>query len=557
LPPQKINKTLKNNNLIPFFFFCFQFAFAQQKGPALNTEFDKLLSAQFKPGETGATALVAKNGQIIYQKAFGMANLELNIPMKIDNVFRIGSITKQFTSVAILQLMEQGKLGLQDEITKFIPDYPTHGHKITIEHLLTHTSGIQSYTNMKDFEQRMTLDQKPLEVIDHFKNQPMEFAPGTKWQYNNSGYFLLGYIIEKVSGKTYPEYVEQQFFKPLGMSQSLYGSDTKIVKNRAGAYDKDDSLGFVNAPNMSMSLPYAAGSIQSTVGDLYKWHQALHSYKLVKKENLEMAFKPCKLSDGSTQPYGYGFGFQNVQGSPTIEHGGGINGFLTHSLHLPKEDVFVAVFSNCNCQSPSEVASKLAALAIGKPYAYQEMKVENLVLADYTGVYENIKGEQRYISVENNQLYSQREGNTKLKIKGFEKDKFFFESMMNTLVFSRDVSGSVEKVTLNGREDDMVWTKTNKPLPSNSEISVEETTLATYVGDYELAPNFILSISKDGNRLFAQATGQTKNELFASSPTQFFLKVVDAKVEFLKDETGKVSKLILNQGKKMEAKRVR
>jgi hypothetical protein len=453
--------------------------------------------------------------------------------------------------------MEQGKLGLQDEITKFIPDYPTHGHKITIEHLLTHTSGIQSYTNMKDFEQRMTLDQKPLEVIDHFKNQPMEFAPGTKWQYNNSGYFLLGYIIEKVSGKTYPEYVEQQFFKPLGMSQSLYGSDTKIVKNRAGAYDKDDSLGFVNAPNMSMSLPYAAGSIQSTVGDLYKWHQALHSYKLVKKENLEMAFKPCKLSDGSTQPYGYGFGFQNVQGSPTIEHGGGINGFLTHSLHLPKEDVFVAVFSNCNCQSPSEVASKLAALAIGKPYAYQEMKVENLVLADYTGVYENIKGEQRYISVENNQLYSQREGNTKLKIKGFEKDKFFFESMMNTLVFSRDVSGSVEKVTLNGREDDMVWTKTNKPLPSNSEISVEETTLATYVGDYELAPNFILSISKDGNRLFAQATGQTKNELFASSPTQFFLKVVDAKVEFLKDETGKVSKLILNQGKKMEAKRVR
>ena len=351
--------------------------------------------------------------------------------------------------------------------------------------------------------------------------------------------------------------MEQQFFKPLGMSQSLYGSDTKIVKNRAGAYDKDDSLGFVNAPNMSMSLPYAAGSIQSTVGDLYKWHQALHSYKLVKKENLEMAFKPCKLSDGSTHPYGYGFGFQNVQGSPTIEHGGGINGFLTHSLHLPKEDVFVAVFSNCNCQSPSEVASKLAALAIGKPYAYQEIKVENLVLAGYTGVYENIKGEQRYITLENNQLYSQREGNTKLKIKGFEKDKFFFESMMNTLVFSRGANGSVEKVTLNGREDDMVWTKTNKPLPSNSEIKVEETILATYVGDYELAPNFILSISKDGNRLFAQATGQTKNELFASSPTLFFLKVVDAKVEFLKDETGKVSKLILNQGKKMEAKRVR
>ena len=146
--------------------------------------------------------------------------------------------------------MEQGKLNLQDDITKFIPDYPMHGHKITIEHLLTHTSGIQSYTGMKDFREKMALDLKPTELINHFKNQPMEFAPGTKWKYNNSGYFLLGYIIEKISGKTYPQYVEDNFFKPLGMSNSLYGSDSKIVKNRAGAYDKD-STGVINAPLMS------------------------------------------------------------------------------------------------------------------------------------------------------------------------------------------------------------------------------------------------------------------------------------------------------------------
>jgi CubicO group peptidase (beta-lactamase class C family) len=547
---------MKNAVLLFIAYFWFPFVFGQQNDSALKAGFDKLLSEDFKPGEPGATALVARKGQILYHKAFGMANLEFNIPMQEDNIFRIGSITKQFTAVAILQLMEHGKLSLQDDITKFIPDYPTQGHTITIEHLLTHTSGIQSYTGMKDFEEKISLDLNPTQVIDYFKNQPMEFAPGTKWNYCNSGYFLLGYIIEKASGKSYPDYVETQFFKPLGMTHSLYGSDKKIIKNRAGGYDQDDSLGIVNAHSMSMEIPYSAGSIQSTVSDLFKWHQALHGGKLVKKETLEKAFKPVKLTDGTTHPYGYGFGFQNVQGSPTIEHGGGINGFLTHSMYLPKEDVFVAVFSNCMCHSPADVTAKIAALAIGKPYEPKEIKVEPLVLQGYTGVYENSKGEQRYITVENNQLHSQRQGSEKLKLKGFAKDQFFFEARMNSLVFSRDASGAVDKVTLKGREDDMVWTKTSKPMPSRIEVKVDEEILSTYVGSYELAPNFILTITKEGDRLFAQATGQGKNELFATSPTQFFLKVVDAQVEFVKDETGKVSKLILNQGKKMEAKKV-
>ena len=196
--------------ILLFTYFSFIPSFAQTiVDKQLTAKFDQLLSEQFKTGETGAAALVSRKGQIIYKKAFGMANMELNIPMQPDNVFRIGSISKQFTAVAILQLMEQGKLNLQDDITKFIPDYPTHGHKITIEHLLTHTSGIQSYTGMKEFGTISRLDKTPEELIAFFKNQPMEFAPGTKWNYNNSGYFLLGYIIEKLSGKTYPEYVEE------------------------------------------------------------------------------------------------------------------------------------------------------------------------------------------------------------------------------------------------------------------------------------------------------------------------------------------------------------
>ena len=465
------DKSKKMKKKILFFTICLfaNLAFAQQRDDKLLfSEFDKILSDQYKTNETGATALVARKGQIIYKKAFGMANLEYNIPMQVDNIFKIGSITKQFTAVAILQLVEQGKLNLQDDITKFIPDYPTQGHKITIEHLLTHTSGIQNYTEMKDFEYRMSLDFNPSEFLNHFKNQPMESAPGTKWNYNNSGYFLLGYVIEKISGKTYPQYVEENFFKPLGMTSSLYGSDSKIIKNRAGGYDKD-SIGVVNAPKLSMTQPYSGGSIQSTVDDLFKWHQAIHSYKLLKKESLDKAFKKYKLTDGTETDYGFGWFLKNVQESPTIEHSGGISGFLTQSIYLPKEDVFVAVFSNCMCNLPMAIGVNIAALTIGKPYKYKEIPVEFSRLEGYLGVYENIKGEQLFITIEDNQLYSQQSGDTKFKLKAFQKDKFFIENMMTTIEFSVNNKGEIEKLQKKGRSGNEVWNKTNNLTPTEFE----------------------------------------------------------------------------------------
>ncbi|HYG51710.1 MAG TPA: serine hydrolase domain-containing protein, partial [Flavobacteriales bacterium] len=422
---------------------------AQQNDKKLTAEFDKILAEYIQPNEPGATAIVTKKGKIIYHQAMGMANLEHAIPMKTETVFRIGSITKQFTAVAILQLMEQGKLNLQDEITKFIPDYPAQGRTITVEHLLTHTNGIQSFTSMKDYVQRMALDLTPAEMIDHFKREAMHFDPGTQFEYNNSGYFLLGYIIEKVSGKTYREYIEENFFKPLGMTNSLYGSNVRLVPNRAGTYSKTVA-GFENASYISMTQPFGAGSIMSTVEDLSKWNAALHAGKLIKKETLQKAHTSYKLLDGSKTGYGYGWNFGYVQGSATIEHGGGINGTLTMALYLPKEDVFVAVFSNCDCGEPGAIATKLAGLAIGKPYNLKEISLENL--EQYTGVYENAKGEQRVITVTENKLYSQRGKAPKYPVKPYEKDKFFFDGDVTTLEFIRNTRGEIEKVTLNSRQ---------------------------------------------------------------------------------------------------------
>jgi CubicO group peptidase (beta-lactamase class C family) len=557
----KYHYTIKQMKKLPGLFYATLFAMvtnAQSKDvQQLTSQFDQLLSKQFNANESGATALVARKGQIIYKKAFGMANMELNVPMQADNVFRIGSITKQFTAVAILQLAEQGKLNLQDDITRFLPDYPTQGAKITIEHLLTHTSGIQNYTNIKDTISRSTADFTPAKMVDYFKGLQLRFAPGSRWEYSNSGYFILGYIIEKVSGQPYASYLEEHFFKPIGMTNSRYGSDLQLVKNRVDGYTKGDK-GFENSPYISMTQPYAAGAIQSTVEDLFKWQQAVHSGKLLKKESLEKALTRYKLTDGSTTSYGYGWRLGNLYESPTIWHGGLINGFITMAMYLPKEDIFVAVFSNCECNSPEGTTSKLAALAMGRPLEYKAITLAASDLNNYTGVYENEAKQQRIITAAESGLFVQANRGPKSLVKPYQKDKFYNDKdAMQTIAFIRNAKGNIEKLITESMRGNEVWIRTDKPIPSADGIKVDEQLLEKYVGQYQVTPEFTFQITKEGGKLFLQAKGQEKLEIFAETETRFFLKVNDAQLEFVRDDSGNVVKAIMNQGgRKADAKKV-
>lgn len=529
----------------------------QQEDPGqLSTKYDKLLSAHLKSDEPGATVLVARNGQVIYEKALGMANIELNVPMRAEHVFKIASVTKQFTAVAILQLMEQGKLSLQDELTKFIPDYPTQGYRITIEHLLTHTSGILDFAKIRETPNRMAGDLTPEQMINIFKEQPLRFPPGTQWEYSNSGYFLLGYIIERITGKTYGEYLEERIFKPAGMSRSFYGGETQLVTNRADGYTRAQQ-GFINAPHISMTHPYAAGAILSTVEDLFKWHQALNSYKLIRKENLEKALTPYTLTDGKKTRYGYGWRFGSIQDSPSFWHAGGINGFTSMAMFLPEEDVFVAVLSNSDAGSHEEIAAKLAALAIGKPYEYTPIPVNPSDVVQYMGVYENESGQQRVITVSNDTLYSQLGMSPRSSIRAYQKDRFFFEdNALLSLEFTRNGNGEVESLILKSRDGNEKWNKTSKPIPGPEGVKLDETILERYVGRYEMTPDFIFSITRKRNRLFVQATGQDQLEMFAVSDTKFSLRVNDAQFEFVADDSGYVTKVIVNQGRRQaEARR--
>lgn len=523
----------------------------------LSAQMDNYLNEKYKPNEPGAIALVAKGNEVLYRKAVGMADLENNISLTPNHVIEIGSITKQFTAVAILMLLEEGKLSLEDPIEKYVEKYPAHGYKITIHHLLTHTSGIKSYTSLESWTKLWRQDKTPMEMIDLFKNEPMDFAPGEKWSYNNSAYFILGYVIEKASGMSYPDYVEKKIFAPLGMKNSYYGSMTKIIPNRARPYQKRDSE-FRNAEYLSLTQPYAAGSIMSTVDDLLIWNLAVHSGKLVKKETLQKAQTDYKLNNGKPTHYGYGWGLDELKGSPTVEHSGGIFGYTTNGIYLPRENVYVIVLTNRDDQGPGDTSMKMAALAIGKPITKPEskIKVDEAFAKTLTGVYDFDENVSRYIIYENGHMYSQRAGSERFEIFPQDKTHFTYESDLTTLEFLADKKTSkVTGVLFKSRINESKGVKTDKPIPANTEVKVPEDLLKQYVGVYEIQPGFDLSITLENGHLMSQATGQQQVEIFPESNTKFFLKVVVAQIEFLEGADKKYSLVLYQGGQKIPGKR--
>ncbi len=321
---KKKMKTLKLFALFIVAFIIATTAFAQQNVQKI----DGLMKQYYDYGQFNGSILVAEKGKIIYEKGFGMANMEWSLPNQPDTKFRIGSITKQFTAALILQLVEEGKVKLDGKLSDYLPDYRKDtGSKVTIHQLLNHTTGIPSYTNRSDFMAEISRD--PYSVADFvkkFASDDLEFEPGTKFSYNNSGYFLLGAVIEKVTGKSYADVLTERIFKPLGMTNSGYDNQSSLLPKRANGYQKT-SVGFVNAAYLDMSLPYSSGSLYSTVSDLFKWDQSLYEDKILSAESKKLMFTPG-LSN-----YGYGFGIseqpigKTTEKTKIIAHSGGINGF--------------------------------------------------------------------------------------------------------------------------------------------------------------------------------------------------------------------------------------
>lgn len=537
----------------------------RQKPSAVSptAAFERVMKDAFPPDKPGAAVIVVKDGKTLFRKAYGMANLELGVPLQPDMVFRLGSITKQFTATAILLLAEEGKLNVQDRIEKHLPGYPTHGHTITIEHLLTHTSGIQSYTGMPGWmRDKIMTPMKPEELIDGFKKEPMNFAPGERYAYNNSGYILLGAIIEKVSGKSYEAFVKERIFDPLGMTSSYYDNTEPIIKKRAAGYT-GDAKEPRNARYLSMTQPYAAGSLASTVDDLARWDEALATGKILKPESLAQAWKPYVLKGGEATTYGYGWGPAKLRGRRSIAHGGGIFGFSTFALSLPDDKVYVAVL--CNSDSPATdpgfLARKLAALATGDPFPeWTELKVDSAILERYAGVYRIDANSTRTVTVTDGRLNTQRTGAQLLPARASSETEFFYDQSFTHFKFVVDASGRATEMLMyqDGASEAQRAPREADAPKERAVVQVAPALLSEYVGEYELGPGFILTVTREGDRLMTQATGQQKFEVFASSDTEFFLKVVDACIVFTRGASGAVDGLVLHQGgREMKARKTK
>lgn len=434
---------------------------AQQSSPAppdLTAKFTEYMDAQLRASQFSGAVLVARDGQVLFARGYGMANLEHGIANSPQTKFRLGSITKQFTAVAFLQLQEQGKLSVQDAVCKYVPDCPAAWAPITIHHLLTHTSGIPNFTSFPDYQPTMMNASPPEKTLARFRDKPLDFAPGERFSYSNSGYVLLGFILEKVTGQSYEQYLREHILGPAGMRNTGYDWTSTVLSGRASGYARRGQSGYANAEYIHMSIPHAAGALYSTVEDFVKWDQALYGDTLLTQASREAMFTPFKGN------YAYGWAVRDIAGRKTIGHGGGINGFNTSFLRYVDDKLCVVAFSNVEGTRVGPLAQDLAAIALGMPYELPKERVA---------------------------------------------------------------------------------------IPVGSKI------LDTYVGRYELAPTFSITVTREGDGLMTQATGQSKVPIFAESETKFFLRVVDAQITFVKDAEGKVTHLILHQGgRDQQAKKV-
>ena len=575
----------KNGIFILFLILISNISFAQTK----VEQIEELLSTYEEYGKFNGSVLVSDQGKVIYKKGFGMANMEWDIPNEANTKHRLGSITKQFTAMLILQLVAEGKLDLQAPITTYLPDYPkTSGDIITIHHLLTHTSGIPNYTAFPKFmDDESRNPYTPEEFVGKFADKELEFTPGEKFSYSNSGYFLLGVLIEKVSGKSYEEMLQDKIFDPLNMTGTGYDNHGDILKNRATGYEKQGGK-YVNSKYLDMTIPYSAGSMYSTVDDLYKWDQALYTTTLLPKEYMTMYFKPNISAFGNTHyAYGWAVGYDKIGSSKdsiyTISHGGGINGFNTNISRATSDKSLVVLLNNTGGAPLNEITIAIRGIMHGKDYNRPKKSVADavLVVIKEKGIDAGIS---HYNSIKDSEAYnlSEREmNNIGYQLMGSDKVEeaskvfqliitefptssnaydSFGESLMKLGKNELAIKNYRKSVTLNPNNQGGI--NALKKLGDDvsdliKEVKVSNAVLDTYIGKYELQPGFIITVSREGNQLKTQATGQPIVDIFPKSENEFYLKVVDAQLTFNKNDAGNIDSLTLFQGgREMKGRRI-
>jgi CubicO group peptidase (beta-lactamase class C family) len=412
---------------------------------------DQIVQSYVTAKQVMGAVLVARDGKVLVDKGYGYADLEWQIADTPETKFRLGSMTKQFTAAGILLLEERGKLSTDDLVKKYMPDAPAAWDKITIYNLLTHTSGIPNFTAFPDYRPSERTPTTPALLVARFRDKPLDFQPGDNWSYSNSGYVLLGCLIEKISGQTYQNFIQENFFKPLGMNDSGYDSNSAIILHRASGYAPGPA-GQVNAGYVDMSVPFSAGALYSTTHDLLRWEEALYGGKVISPAALKKMTTPFK------QNYACGLMVQTVNGHTVYEHGGAIEGFNSDMAYYPEEKLTLIALSNLNGNAPSSIVTQLEAVAHGEKVVLQSERtgiaVARDILTQYVGVYQLAPSINVNITLVDGQLITQLTGQGKIPLLA-ESDTMFFTKGVNAEIeFPKDEKGPASQLILhqNGRD---------------------------------------------------------------------------------------------------------
>lgn len=443
--------------------FYISLAYPQKLSKQEENYIDSVMNSNFPVSEPGAVILISKKGLPIFKKAYGLANMELGIKNKPEYLFNIGSMSKQFTALCILKLVQDGKLSLEDDIRKHLINYNTHGQKITIENILNHTSGIQSYSNKEDFLIKSTNDITKEDLRKSFENDTLNFIPNSNWNYCNSGYVLAGLIVEKVSGKTLTSFLTENIFKPCSMNSTFVANDDSIFVNSVNGYDNIQGLEktfetkYKPAQYLSWTYCYGAGGIISTVEDLLKYNNSLLAYKIISKELLEKAWSALTLPNGKSTNYGLGWAVGNYMGLKFVAHGGALFGFRSYGTLFPDMQLYITVLSNNSAKTPVNYATPIAFRIAGKPLPnFKSITLDDKLIEEYIGVYKTFSNvydflpTERYITIENGKLFSQLNVDNQLEDK-FElfyinKDTFGRKNSTQTFQFIRDEYNKVTSI---------------------------------------------------------------------------------------------------------------
>lgn len=417
----------------------------QPSAQQITAKVEEYMNAATRVEGFNGAILIARDGKPIISRGYGMANIEHAVPNTPQTVFRLGSITKQFTAMAIVMLQEQGKLNVNDPICKHLPECPATWQPITVKNLLTHTAGLPNYTGFPNFAKTASLPVTNADMFALLKDKPLDFAVGEKYAYSNSGYFLLGTIIERASGKTYADFLQEKIFTPLGMKQSGYDSPIRVIKNRASGYARQGGE-FVNATYMDMSIPYAAGALYSTTEDMLAWDQALYTEKLVSRKSLDETFTPFKSN------YGYGWSIQKKFDRNQISHGGNINGFASDLIRFPDDKITVVVLSNVQSAPAGRIGSDLSAIVFGADYQIPKERVEIAVdqklLEKYVGDYElSAPKIVLNFTLENGKLFGNLGGQSKFQLSAESETVFFSKDVNLQITFNKDAQGQTTGMT--------------------------------------------------------------------------------------------------------------